>query len=104
MAIIYVSSPFSLGDQFVNVRNACLAGDKLLEKGHIPFIPHLTAFWHAISPKSWEEWLRIDTALLSMCDGLLRLDGISRGADMEVALALRLCIMVYYNIDDIPTL
>ncbi len=100
--IIYVSAPFSLGDQFVNVRNACLAGDKILEKGHIPLVPHLTALWHAISPKSWEEWMRMDTALLSMCDAVLRLPGASRGADLEVAEAQRLCMLIYYRLEDIP--
>ena len=100
--IIYVSAPFSLGDQFVNLRNACLAGDKIWEKGHTPFVPHLTALWHAISPKPWGEWMRMDTELLSMCDALLRLPGESKGADKEVAEAKRLCMLIYYRLEDIP--
>ncbi len=100
--IIYISAPFSLGDQFVNVRNACLAGDEILKKGHIPLVPHLTALWHAISPKSWEEWMRMDTALLSMCDAVLRLPGMSLGADAEVAEAKRLCMIIYYRMEDVP--
>lgn len=100
--IIYVSAPFSKGDQFVNVRNACLAGDEILKKGHIPLVPHLTALWHAISPKSWEEWMEIDTALLSMCDALVRLPGESKGADMEVAEAKKLHLIIYDNLEQIP--
>ena len=101
--IIYVSAPFSIGDQFVNVRNACLAGDEIFKRGHIPLVPHLTAFWHAITPRSWEEWLRIDMALLGRCDALLRLPGVSKGADAEEAEARRLQLPIFYDVEDIPS-
>ena len=100
--IIYTSAPYTQGDQLQNVRNACLAGDKLLEMGHYPVIPHLSALWHAISPKSYQEWLRIDTALIPRMDAVLRLPGESKGADNEVALALALGIKVYYSLEMIP--
>jgi hypothetical protein len=99
--IIYISAPFSLGDQMLNVRKACEAGDKLLEMGHIPVVPHLSALWHCISPKSWDEWLIIDRALIPRMDALLRLPGISKGADKEVELARELDIPVYYSIESI---
>ena len=100
--VIYISAPYSIGDVSMNIRRACLAGDELLRKGHIPFVPHLTHLWHLISPKTYEEWLSIDFELLSMCDALLRLDGESRGADLEVAEAKRLCMIIYYDIREIP--
>lgn len=85
----------------VNTRNACLVGDELLKKGHIPFVPHLTFSWHLVSPKSWDEWLRIDAAIIPRCDALLRIPGASKGADIEVKLAERLNIPVYYSLDEI---
>jgi len=102
MAIIYISGPYSKGDVTENVRRACFAGNKILGKGHTPFIPHLTHLWHLLSPKPWETWLQIDLALLSVCDAVLRLDGESRGADIEVKYAKRLNIPIYTSLEDIP--
>lgn len=100
--IIYVSSPFSEGNQVHNIYVACKAGDEILKRGHIPFIPHLLYGWHVISPKEWGEWIRIDMAYLSMCDALLRLPGKSKGADIEVAEADNIGIPVFYSIENIP--
>ena len=100
--IIYVSAPYSKGDTVENVRNACLAGNAILAKGHIPFVPHLTHLWHFITPKSYEQWLEIDLALIPRMDALLRLPGESTGADREVELAKSLGIPVYYSLEEIP--
>jgi len=99
--LIYISAPFSKGDQFVNVRNACLAGDEILKLGHYPIVPHLTALWHAISPKTFEEWLKIDCVIIPRVDALLRLPGESVGADREVALAKSIGVHVYYSLQEI---
>lgn len=100
--LIYIASPYTLGDTVLNVRRQIEAADKLLEMGHIPFIPCLSYLWHLISPKSYEEWLRIGLFWLDACDALLRLSGESKGADEEVAHAILLGIPVYYNIQHIP--
>ena len=100
--IIFVSSPYSIGDTVLNVRRACLAGDEILESGHIPYIPHLSHLWHLVSPKDYEVWLEIDLAILSFCDGVLRLAGESEGADREISEAKKLCIPVYYSVKEIP--
>ena len=98
---IYISAPYSKGDIALNVRNAILAGDKLLEMGHIPFVPHLTHFWHYISPKSYNTWLQIDMDWLKICDAVLRLPGESIGADHEVNWAYLNGKPVYYNLEDL---
>lgn len=100
--IIYVSSPYTKGDVSENIRRACFAGDEILKKGHIPLVPHLTHLWHLVSPKPWEDWMRIDSNLLSICDALLRLPGESKGADLEVIEAKNLCMIIYYSLEDIP--
>ena len=101
---IYVAGPYSKGETAINVRNAILTGDRLLELGHIPFVPHLTHFWHYISPKPWDVWLKIDRDWLCVCDAILRLPGESEGADLEVAEAKRLGMLIYYSLDEIPNL
>lgn len=100
--IVYISSPYSIGDQILNVRRQIDTADRLLELGHIPFVPCLSHFWHYLSPKMTEEWLRIDAAFVARCDAVLRLKGISTGADLEVAIAEKLGIPVYHTLDEIP--
>lgn len=99
--IIYISAPYSKGDVVENVRNACLAGNEILRKGHIPFVPHLTHLWHLITPKDYETWLMIDFALIPRMDAMLRLEGDSYGADREVNLAKSLGIPIYYSLEEI---
>ena len=100
--IIYISGPYSKGDVSENIRRACFAGDEILKKGHTPFVPHLTHLWHLISPKAWDEWMAIDMPLIGMCDALIRLPGESKGADLEVAEANRLCMIIYYSLQEVP--
>lgn len=102
--IVYISAPYTLGDVSVNVKTACLAGDRILELGHIPFIPHLFNLWDSISPKSYDDWMKICKAYVIRCDCLLRLEGISKGADIEVNLAKQYNIPVFYSFKDLPTL
>jgi len=98
---IYIAGPYTNGDVAVNVRNAIEAGNRLFEEGAIPFVPHLTHFWHMLYPQDYIDWLHYDTRWLSCCDMLLRLDGESEGADEEVATALALNIPVYYDIREL---
>ena len=100
--LIYIAAPLTIGDPSQNIRRACFVGDAILELGHIPFIPHLSHFWDLISPKSYETYMDIDFEMLARCDGLLRIEGHSLGADREVAEAKRLGIPVYYSIEELP--
>jgi len=100
--IIYISGPYTKGDVSLNIRNACLAGNELLKKGHIPFIPRLTHLWHIITPKPYQEWLDIDLALIPRMDAVLRLPGESPGADREVTEAECLGIPVYFSLEEVP--
>lgn len=99
---VYVAGPYSTGDVAVNVRAAIDAADKLVAAGHIPYIPHLTHFWHLLSPKPYHWWLDYDAAWVVCCDAVLHLPGESAGADKEVALAARLDIPVYGAVEQIP--
>jgi hypothetical protein len=96
---VYIAGPISTGDQFLNCREAMLAADKLLQLGHTPFIPHLGCFWHIVSPKSYDTWLKYDLEWLDACDAVLRLPGHSPGANREVARAVANGKPVFYSIE-----
>ena len=98
---IYLSAPYTNGDVAKNVNRVLKVADELLELGFDVYIPHLTHFWHIVSPKPYETWLKLDLAFLTDCDYVLRLDGKSDGADKEVAYALSLGIPVYYSIEEL---
>lgn len=98
---IYIAGPYTKGDVAQNVKRAIDAGDKLLEMGHAPFVPHLTHFWHFVSPKPYETWLKLDREWIPFCDAILRLPGESAGADNEVAYGKALGKKIYYSIEGI---
>jgi hypothetical protein len=101
MKRIYVSGPYTKGNQAINVRNSILACDQLLDIGLFAFCPHLTHFWDMLKPRSWEEWMAYDLIWLPTCDAVLRLPGESKGADIEVIRAKELGMPVFYGIEEV---
>ncbi len=100
--IVYIAAPYSRGDVAQNVHNVIKVANAIIERGHTPYIPHLTHFWHLITPKPYEFWLDYDLKFLPKCDCLLRTLGASSGGDVEVEEARKLGVPVYYKIKDIP--
>ena len=101
MKRVYIAGPYTKGDVAVNVRNAVLAGQKILEAGHSPYIPHLCHFWHFLIPGPWEQWIKHDEQWVGVCHAVLRLEGQSVGADGEVALAKSLGIPVFLDMSEL---
>ena len=99
--LIYIAAPYSSNPE-MNVTKALEAADILFERGYIPVIPHLYHQWHNISPKSYDKWMEMGSAMLERCDGVLRLPGESPGADEEVRMAQELDKPVYFGLDDVP--
>jgi hypothetical protein len=93
--VVYISGPYSAPDPIENIRKALLVADTLLAYNCAPLVPHLTAFWHLLSPKSYEEWLEIDHDHVAVCDALYRFPGESPGADREMEYARKLGIPVF---------
>ena len=94
---VYIAGPYTLGDVVENVREAINAGEIVALEGHEVFIPHLTHFWHFVHKHSWEFWMHQDLSWLRCCDALIRLEGESKGADIEVREAEKLGIPIYYS-------
>lgn len=101
MKKVYIASPYTKGDIAVNVRRQIDCADELMDLGFAPFLPLLAHFQHLIHPRDYEDWTEIDLEWVKSCDALLRLSGESEGADREVALAEKLKIPVFYNIDEL---
>lgn len=99
IARIYIAGPYTKGDVAVNVRSAYGAANSLADLGFAPFVPHATHFWHMLFPRPYEFWLDLDNQFLSCCEAVLRLPGESHGADGEVALARKLGIPVFTEIE-----
>ena len=84
---IYIAGPYTKGDVVLNVRNALDVAEYVASLGAVPFVPHLTHFWHLVHPHDWEFWMKYDEHWLEACPGLIRIKGESKGADREVARA-----------------
>lgn len=100
---VYIAGPYSLGNVAVNVHEAMEEAHRLMDRGHMPFCPHLTHFMHIQHPRDYNDWIALDAQWLQFAQCVLRLPGQSRGADSEVKLALKLGIPVYYAIEEIPS-
>lgn len=79
-------------------------------RGHVPMIGEWVSLPLAVAAGSRQVGDAISETflypaahrLLCRCDAVLRIDGASRGADMDVGLARQLGKPVYFAADDIP--
>ncbi len=96
---VYVAGPYTKPDPCINTHNAIQAGEALWAAGLVPFVPHLTHFWHTMAPHPYQDWLEYDIEWLLMCDVVLRLPGESSGADVEVKIAQERGIPVFDSLE-----
>ena len=102
MKRIYIASPYGPnGDTAMNVRRSIEAANELAEAGMVPFVPLLSHFWHFLFPHPSEFWMAMDMEWVTACHAVLRLSGVSDGADDEVALAHSLGIPVFYTTEEV---
>ena len=98
---VYIAGPVSRGDVHVNVKTACHVWGTLRALGYIGICPHWSAIQQMVDPISYCQWLDYDFELITKCDALLRLDGVSPGADEEVVRARELGIPVVYTLKEL---
>lgn len=101
MIKIFVSGPYSKGDVAQNVKSAMDMTNDLIDNGFAPYCPHLTHFLHINKYQPYEKWLELDLEYLQFCNGLLRLPGLSDGADKEVDFAKGNNIPVFFDINEV---
>ena len=92
--LVYVAGPYSSPDPCANTHEAIAVADRI-SAFCWPLIPHLSHFWHTMSPKPYEFWTEHDFVLLARCDALLRFPGESPGADAEVGFSYTAGIPVF---------
>jgi nucleoside 2-deoxyribosyltransferase len=78
--MVYIASPYTLGDVAENVANSIRVADALVRFGFIPFAPLLSHFWQMISPHPHEYWIALDLEWVKRADAVLRMFGESKGA------------------------
>lgn len=98
---VYIASPYTIGDVAVNVKAQLDMVDVLMDKGFAPFAPLYSHFQHMAHPRPYKDWIEIDLVWVVACDCVLRIGGVSQGADNEVAVALDLGMPVFYNLGDL---
>lgn len=101
MIVVYIASPYTLGNVAVNVKMQIDIADNLVELGYCPIAPLLNHFQHLVHPRPYEDWVKIDNELVLRSDVILRLNGESKGADAEVELAKKHNIPVVYSIQEL---
>lgn len=97
LPVVYIAGPITYPDPIANTHEAVLVADELyVAQVCVPVIPHMNIIWHLVKPRSNAFWYEYDLHILRKCDGLLRLPGVSVGADLEIAEANRVDIPVFF--------
>lgn len=100
--LIYIAGPYTKGDPVQNTRRACLLADRLNESGRFfAYVPHVTMLQHFLTPQDHAFWVDYGCALVQRCDAVLRMDGISPGADRETAHAEGRGIPVFSSVSEL---
>ncbi len=82
----------------------------IFKKGHVPMIGEWVALpimklagSKKIGDDIWDEvQYPVAHRLLEKCDAVLRIEGASKGADMDVQIAIERGLKVYYSLDEVP--
>jgi hypothetical protein len=101
MIKVYIASPYTIGDKESNVRRQIETAALLMDMGYNPFVPLLAHYQDIICPRPYENWLKNDLDWIRCCDVVLRLDGESKGADIEVEWATDNFVTVVFSIKEL---
>ena len=109
--LIYVAGPYTAPDRQGinrNVDQAIDVGIEIFNKGHFPYVPHLTDLVDKRARElgkelSWEDFMAWDAPWLKVCDALIFV-GESRGANIELEEAKRLGKTIFYSSSEVPRL
>jgi hypothetical protein len=92
---VYVAGPISSsGEVFDNLHAGVKWGRRMMLDGLAPFVPHFDA-WYFLPDGNWNAYLELDLEYVAVADALFRIDGVSKGADLECEIARSLGIPVF---------
>ncbi len=88
-------------DYIANVHKMCKVAGQVRKMGHAPFVPALDFLLGAVNG-DWaeEEYRGIGMEFMEVCDAVLVISD-SWGVQQEVKEAKRLCIPVYYFLEEL---
>ena len=100
---LYLAGP--MGDSnglHHRVLNALDVARDLTKIGYAVFVPHLSFYRNILHPDehTYEDWMDDDFTWIRACDVLYRMEGLSPGADREVAFAAVLNIPVIRSLEE----
>lgn len=96
---IYIAGPYRIGNKEANVSRMMDVVDKLYDLGFVVLCPLYSHFQNERTPRYYKFWIKIDLEWIDVCDGLYRMQGESKGADIEVEYAAENHIPVFTNIE-----
>jgi len=110
--LVYIASPYSKGDQILNIRSSIEIFETLLRHQIVtPIAPLLANQVHLVFPKEDDTWMNYDLHLLLHCDAVLacnaRVQSLgysqteSKGRDKEIEFAKEHNIPIFCDIDDL---
>lgn len=104
---VYLAGPISKGDVWENIYLGLKWGRALLKDGFAPYIPHLDAYLTLHpgtapenEPDQWKSLLEWDLEWVKVSEAVLRLPGVSTGADLECERAESEGIPVFRLVQD----
>jgi hypothetical protein len=108
-----IAGPWSSGgaDEATRRANLALLNEAALavyRRGHLPVVgvnlalPVARAAASATDPERDAVVLELSLALAERCDAVLRIEGVSAGADREVARIAALGRAVFHHVDELP--
>jgi len=100
MVKVFLSCPYT-GDEDYNLMRSIDYTNKLIALGFAVFNPLLYHYCDEKVRQPYETWAHIDVEFMLVCDCVLRISGISKGADKEVRIAEMNGIPVYYSITNL---
>ena len=108
--LIYVAGPYTANKREEidgNVNRAIDVGIKIFNKGHFPYVPHLTDLVDKRAKEvglelSWADFMAWDAPWLKVCDALVFV-GESKGANIELEEAKRLGKTIFFCSEEIPS-
>ena len=90
-----------------HIDNAIIVGNKLIDKGHYAFVPHLSHYLHihqSCNNDRGEWYYEFDNTFLTHWANALFYISASFGADNELFLAQKLHHKIFYKLSDVPKL
>ncbi len=92
--LVYVSGPIA-GDPFGCVRAALPAFHWLRANDYTPIVPQFSVIAEMVEHVPYESWLAYDFDLIRHCHAMLRLPGVSPGANREEMCAAGLGLPIW---------